>query len=256
MDLQLDGKTALVAAASSGLGYAVAHALAEEGAAVSIAARGEERLNRAVSELREVSTSGEVSGHALDVRDEEAVRSWVEEVAAERGGVDIVVTNAGGPPKGPATAHELATFREALELNLLSAVSLVSTSLPHMRRNGWGRVLFMTSLSVKQPVDGLALSNTVRPGLLGYAKSLVQELGGSAITVNTLAPGMTRTSELEKWASSLPGGVEELTEGIPLGRLGEPGELGSTAAFLASPRAGYITGAVLPVDGGAVQGLS
>jgi 3-oxoacyl-[acyl-carrier protein] reductase len=255
MDLGLNGKVALVAAGTSGLGLAVATALAEEGATVSVAGRDTARLARAVESLEKAATGGEVSGHSLDVRDEQAVADWVEQAAARHGSVDIVVTNAGGPGPGHATVHPVQAYRDALELNLLSAVSLVSAAVPHMRRNRWGRVLFITSLSAKQPIDGMALSNTVRPGLLGYAKSLVHELSPDGITVNVLAPGMTRTPELEHWAKGLDGGIPGLTAAIPVGRLAEPDELGAAAAFLAGTRSGFVTGTVLPVDGGASRGL-
>ncbi|MGW4651719.1 SDR family NAD(P)-dependent oxidoreductase [Kitasatospora sp. NPDC004289] len=255
MDLGLAGKVALVAAGTSGLGLAVATAFAREGATVSVAGRDPERLARAVAALEKESAGGSVSGFPLDVRDEEAVADWVARAAELHGGVDIVVTNAGGPGPGHATEHSVQTYRDAVELNLLSAVSLVSAAVPHMRRAGWGRVLFITSLAAKQPISGMALSNTVRPGLLGYAKSLVHELSPDGITVNVLAPGMTRTPELEHWAKGLSGGIPGLTADIPAGRLAEPEELGAAAAFLASTRAAFVTGTVLPVDGGATRSL-
>ncbi|WP_202919170.1 SDR family NAD(P)-dependent oxidoreductase [Saccharothrix deserti] len=255
MDLGLSGRVALVAAATSGLGLGIARELAAEGAIVSVAGRSPDRLAAAVEELKAVSPTGTVGGVSLDVRDEEAVRAWADDVAAEHGRLDVVVTNAGGPGSGVASSHGVADYRAALELSLLSAVSLVSAGLPHLRRNGYGRVLFVTSQSVKQPIEGLALSNTVRPGLLGYAKSLVQEVSAEGITVNVLAPGMTRTPELEAWASTLPDGLAGLASDIPVGRVGETAELGALAAFLASPRAAFITGAVIPIDGGASRGL-
>jgi 3-oxoacyl-[acyl-carrier protein] reductase len=165
------------------------------------------------------------------------------------------VTNAGGPPSGHATEFDVGQYREAVELTLLSAVSLVSAALPHLRRDSWGRILLVASLAAKQPIPGLALSNTIRPALLGYAKSLVHELSGEGITVNVLVPGMTRTPELEAWARTLPGGLAGLAADIPIGRVAEPAELGAVAAFLASPRAAAISGAVVPVDGGAASGL-
>jgi len=255
MDLKLQDRVALVAAATSGIGLGIARALAAEGAIVSVAGRSPERLARAVAELEEIAP-GRVSGVALDVRDEDAVRQWADGVAAEHGRLDIVVTNAGGPPPGQATEHSVAGYRDAVELTLLSAVSLVSAAVPHLRKGGYGRILFVTSQSVKQPIPGMALSNTVRPGLLGYAKSLVHELSTDGITVNVLAPGMTRTPELESWAETLDGGLAGLAGDIPLGRVGEVDELGSLAAFLAGAQAGFVTGAVIPVDGGAAQGLS
>jgi 3-oxoacyl-[acyl-carrier protein] reductase len=255
VDLELSGKVAVVAAATSGLGLGIARELAVEGATVSVAGRSKDRLQKALATLRSVAPDDRVGGVTLDVRDEQAVRDWVDTVAAEHGRVDVVVTNAGGPPSGDATGHGVAAYREALELSLLSAVSLVSAAVPHMRRNRYGRVLFVTSQAVKQPIEGKALSNTARPGLLGYAKSLVHELSQDGITVNVLAPGMTRTPELEEWAATLDGGITGLASDIPVGRIGEPAELGAVAAFLASGRASFVTGAVVPVDGGAARGL-
>jgi 3-oxoacyl-[acyl-carrier protein] reductase len=255
VDLELTGKVALVAAATSGLGFGVARELAREGATVSVAGRSKQRLQDAVAELRTTARHDRIDGVSLDVRDEAAVRDWVDTVAAEHGRVDVMVTNAGGPPSGDATTHDLGAYRDALELSLLSAVSLVSAAVPHMRRNQYGRVLFVTSQSVKQPIEGKALSNTVRPGLLGYAKSLVHELSKDGITVNVLAPGMTRTPELEEWAATLDGGLAGLAADIPVGRIGETEELGAVAAFLAGSRASFVTGAVIPVDGGGARSL-
>lgn len=253
MDLGLAGKQALVAGASSGLGLAIATELAAEGADVAICARDPERLERARGQVDAAGT-GRALVHALDVRDQEAVVAWVDEVAGELGGLHIVVANAGGPPAGPATAHDLDAYRNALELSMLSQVGLVQAGLPHLRAAGWGRVLFVTSQSVRQPMAGLALSNAARPGVVGYAKSLVQELAGSQITVNVLAPGSHNTQRMV----ALTGEEDALAawvQSIPLRRLGEPAELAAAAAFLASERASYITGAVLPVDGGSSGGL-
>ena len=244
MDLGLTGKVALVAGGSSGMGYAIAAALLDEGARVSIAARNKERLDAA---LRRLSERGEVTGRALDVRDEVEVGHWVESTVEQFGGAHIVVANAGGPPAGPATQFEVDDYRQALELNLLSAVSLVNQALPHLKAAGWGRILFITSSSVRQPIPNLALSNTARPAVVGYAKSLVAALGPGNITVNVLAPGLTRTDRLKQLHGD---NVDALGEGVPLGRIGEPEEFASVAVFLASERASYVTGAVIPVDGG------
>jgi 3-oxoacyl-[acyl-carrier protein] reductase len=272
MDLGLDGKVAMVAAGTSGIGLAIAAELAAQGATVTVCGRSPDRLRAALIELRTVSANaggtaggtvdgtagGTVDGACVDVTNHAAVRDWVDQTAARHGGPHIVVANAGSPPEGGAGRFSAQDYRDALELNLLSGIALVTAALPGMRRAGHGRVLFVTSLAAKQPIPGLALSNTVRPAVLGYAKALIHELaaeGEHGITVNVLAPGMTRTPALEAWAAELDGGVAGLVTGIPLARLAEPAEVGAVAAFLASARAGFVTGVVLPVDGGASRGL-
>ena len=251
MELGLSGAVAAVAGASSGLGLAVARELAAEGARVSIASRSAERIRAAE---QDVASVGEVLAVPVDVRDEQAVQGWVEQTVETFGGLDIVVANAGGPPAGTATAFDLGGYREALELNLLSSIGLVSAALPHLRQSDQGRILFITSITVKQPVPGLALSNTARAGVVGYAKSLVAELADSGITVNVLAPGLTRTARLEELAGG-NAGLDAMAADIPLGRVGEPHEFAAAATFLASRRASFITGTVLAIDGGATRGL-
>jgi 3-oxoacyl-[acyl-carrier protein] reductase len=252
MDLGLNGRVAIVAGASSGLGLAVARELAAEGAHVSLGARNPERLETAQAEV-DGAGPGRVMAIPLDVRDTEAVRDWVACTVEQLGGLEIVVANAGGPPGGTATAFTMAEYRDALELNLLSSICLVQAALPYLLDAGWGRILFVTSVTVRQPVPALALSNTARLGVVGFAKSLVADLaerGASGITVNVLAPGSTRTPRLEQI-----GDVEEMGRDIPLGRVGEPEEFAAAAAFLASARASFITGVTLPVDGGAIRGI-
>ena len=246
MDLGLSAKVALVAGGSSGLGLAIAQELAAEGARVSIGARDPERLRAA---LQTLPGQGHIA-EAVDVRDAQGVQRWVARTVDELGGAHIVVANAGGPPAGAATAFDVGDYRAAVELSLLSQIGMVQAALPHLRDAGWGRVLFITSQTVRQPIASLALSNTARLGVLGYAKSLVADLGAGNITVNVLAPGSHDTPRLR----SLHGG-EPSAEGIPLGRVGTPQEFAAAAAFLASERASYITGAVLPVDGGSIGAL-
>lgn len=257
MDLGLKGQVAMIAAGTSGIGLAVARSLAAAGAVTSVCGRSHDRLQDAVRHLGELGP-GPAHGAALDVTDHIAVRDWVAEVTDRFGGPHIVVANAGSPPEGGAEKFGVPDYRAALELNLLSGIALSRAALPHMREAGFGRILFVTSLSTKQPIPGLALSNTVRPAVVGYAKSLVHELadaGESAITVNVLAPGMTRTPTLQAWAEQLDGGMEGLAADIPIGRVAEPEEVGAAAAFLASRVAGSLTGAVIPIDGGATKGL-
>jgi 3-oxoacyl-[acyl-carrier protein] reductase len=256
MDLGLHDKVAMVAASSSGLGLAIARELAREGAHVALCARDPDRLAEAAAAV-DGAGAGRVLATPVDVRQENRVRGWVDEVTRELGPVGIVVANAGGPPAGTASEHGVAAYRDAVELNLLSAIALTQAALPGMRERGWGRILFVTSQSVKQPIPHLALSNTARAGVLGYAKSLVHELGDAGITVNVLAPGSHRTPRLEELAGEdVEAGLAAMATDIPLGRVGRPEEFAAAAAFLASERASYVTGVVLPVDGGSIRSLS
>lgn len=254
MDLQLHGRTAVVAGGSSGLGLAVARELAAEGADVALFSRSEDKVREAHAVV-DAAGPGRVVSTALDVRDTAAVDAFVTRVAEELDGIEIVLANAGGPPLGRATAFTVDDYRSGLELNLLGSIGLVSAALPHLQRRGWGRILFVTSISAKQPVADLALSNTARAGVLGYAKSLVHDLGAGDITVNVLCPGFTRTQRLVDSFGD-EDSLRALADGsIPLGRVGEPEEFAAVAAFLASGRASFVTGTVLQVDGGTVSSL-
>jgi 3-oxoacyl-[acyl-carrier protein] reductase len=195
----------------------------------------------------------------VDVRDDAQVRGWVERVVAETGRLDIVVTNSGGPPIGYPTAFDLAAYREAADTVLFPAVSLALAALPHLRARGWGRLLFIASETVLRPIGDLTLSGVTRAGILRFAQGLVAELGASGITVNVLAPAYLRTGPVERAAADLAARrgsdveteVRTMAHHIPLGRVGDPAELAAAAAFLASERAGFITGTVQLVDGGA-----
>ena len=251
MDLGLSGKVALVAAATSGLGLAIARELAAEGADVAICGRDPGRLAAARTEVDKAGP-GRVLAAQVDVRDHAGAAAWVERTAAELGGPHIVVTNAGGPPRGPVLGFDIAAYRDAVELCVLSHIALVHAALPHVRRAGWGRILLVASETARQPTPRYGLSSTVRPALLGFAKTLVRELGPGEITVNVLAPGYHRTPALEGLAEA---DLEAIAETIPIGRLGRPEDFGAAAAFLAGDKARFITGTTLVVDGGLGQGI-
>jgi 3-oxoacyl-[acyl-carrier protein] reductase len=246
MDLGLKGRTAIVCGASSGLGLATAEALAGEGANVTMFARRREVLEREAERIGALAVRGDVT----TPRDLSAL---VDRTVEAFGGVDIVVWNGGGPPPGPATAVTPESIEEAVELLLVPPVRLVALCMPHLVRSAGGRILVFTSLAAKEPTDHLALSNSVRPGVTGWAKSLAKELGPQGITVNCVAPGRIDTARL---AHLYPDGPSEadLAE-IPLGRWGTPREFGEVACFLASDRAAYVTGTTVVIDGGLARGL-
>ncbi|MGI9016525.1 MAG: SDR family oxidoreductase [Euzebya sp.] len=256
MDLGLQGRVVAVAGGTSGLGRATAAALQAEGATVAVCGRDQDRVTQASQDGLDAS--------AVDVTDHDAARAWIDRVADRHGGLHVLLANAGGPPQGMATAFDVQAYADALNLSLLSQINLVQAALPHLQQAGWGRILFVTSKSVKQPIPGLALSNTARVGVLGYAKSLVADLAAQdraadrtgQITVNVLAPGSTRTGRLESLAGpDVEAGLAGMAAQIPLGRVGRPEEFAAAAAFLASDAASFITGVVLPIDGGEIQGL-
>lgn len=261
MDLGLQGRTALIAGGSAGLGLASARELVMAGANVTIASRSRERLDQAARDLEVLAQSGpeeapspKVVTVCLDVADFPAVRRWVDQTHASFGSVDIVIANAGGPPTGVATDFGLDDYRATIETNLLASLNLADAAVGRMKEAGWGRIIFIASICAKQPLPNLALSNTSRAGLLGYAKSLAGQVASSGITVNVLAPGFTRTARLIEAIGEE--NIPALADGqIPVGRVGEPEEFGAAAAFLASARASYITGTVLQVDGGAVSSI-
>jgi 3-oxoacyl-[acyl-carrier protein] reductase len=252
MDLGLEGTAAIVGGASAGMGFAVAQALAAEGCSVTMCARGEERLAESAARIPGALA---VAG---DVRDPAVLERLVDETVAARGRLDIVVNNTGGPPPGTFDSTPDEAWADAFELSLRSVLRLTRLALPHLRASGRGRVVNITSWSVREPIPNLILSNTVRPGVIGWAKSLAHEVGRDGITVNTVAPGKVATGRMrELWeARPDPAAAEaEDIASIPVGRMGQPEEIAAAVAFLCSERAGYISGVVLPVDGGALRGV-
>ncbi len=262
MDLGLKGKTSIVAAASTGLGRAVAAEMAREGADVAICARTAPRLEQTAKDIGAAS-GREIFWQALDVTDPTAVKSFVEAVEDRFGHVDICVTNAGGPPSKQFLDISLEEWRAAVQLTLLSAVYFAREVLPRMQARRWGRLITITSVSVKQPIDGLILSNSLRAAVTGMARTLANEFGQYGITVNNVCPGYTLTDRLEELAEkrgraeeiSLEEVYKRMSAEVPLRRLGQPEEFAAMVAFLASERASYINGTTIAVDGGLVKSL-
>lgn len=255
MDLGLKGRVAMVAASSSGLGLGVAKALAAEGAHVSICGRDREKLARAHVEVNAMGP-GEVLSSPLDLRCEHMTAAWVQQTAAEFGGLDVVVTNSGGVPFGPVDSFGVSDYRDAIEGNLLPHVSLILQALPHLKRSSLGRVLMIASEAIRQPHPESGLSSVARLGLLGFMQGLVDSLGPSGVTVNVLAPGFHRTPILDKqFGAEVDSALAKVAERIPLGRVGDVAEFGALASFIASRHAGYMTGTVVVADGGNSRGL-
>jgi 3-oxoacyl-[acyl-carrier protein] reductase len=262
MDLGIRGRVAIVAAASSGLGKAAAMELAAEGARVAINARNEQQLQNAASEIQS-ATGADVLAIAGDVTREELVRQLVSETRSKLGSVDILIANAGGPPAGFFDDFSAQHYREAVELNLISTINLCREAVPHMRERGWGRIVAITSIAAKQPVENLILSNTARAGVLGFMKSLSQQIAADGITVNTVCPGYHLTERLKSLSALIAKNEGVSIEDVyarwaastPMKRIGDPKEFAAVVAFLCSERASYLTGTVTQVDGGAYRAL-
>jgi len=262
MDLGLKGRGVIVASSSERIGRATAEAFAREGAQVAMCARTETTLRQAADFIRS-QTGTEVFAEPVDVTDGGAVLNFVEHVAKRFGRIDVCVTNAGGPPAKNFLSISSDEWRKAIDMNLMSVVHLAKAVLPHMQRHRWGRIITITSVTVKQPVAELILSNSVRAAVVGLVKSLSNEFGKEGILVNNVAPGYTATERLKELA-----GVRALAAGVapeqiyqswaaatPVKRLGQPGEIADVILWLASERASYVTGQTVLADGGIYGGL-
>jgi 3-oxoacyl-[acyl-carrier protein] reductase len=247
MDLGLSGKRAAVAGGSSGLGLASARALAQEGVRVAICGRDRGRVEAAAEKIG----SGSIALVA-DVSQLEQARGFVADAREQLGGLDILVSNAGGPPPGTFESTPVEAYPDAIALNLMSVVAMCKEAVPAMREQGWGRVVAITSLAVRAPLATLILSNTARAGATGFLKTLAREVAGEGVTVNSLQPGLHATRRLEDLFGK---NLDALAKEIPAGALGRPEDFAAAVAFLCSQNARFITGAAIPVDGGSYEGL-
>ena len=262
MDLGLRGRVALVCGASSGLGKAVAMGLAKEGARLAICSRTEEKLAKAAEEIRR-ETGADVLAVPADVSVPDEVKELVRKTVAHYNRLDILVTNAGGPPFGHFADLPEDVWEKALRLNLLSTLNLCREAVPHMKAAQWGRIINITSFVAKQPTDGLILSNMTRPAVLGLAKSLANELAIHNILVNSVCPGAFETERhldlsrkrAEQEGMPLEEYIKSRAKDIPLKRNGRPEEFANLVVFLASERASYITGTAIQIDGGVIRSL-
>lgn len=263
MDLGLSGRVALVTAASRGLGLASAKALAADGASLFICARGPLRLDEAAREIRSATSGARVETMTLDVSAPDAAALLVGQARDKFGRLDVLVNNAGGPPPGSFASVGDADWEKAFQITLMSVVRLVREALPLLQASGQGRIVNLVSTSVKQPIDGLILSNALRAAVIGMAKTLSNEIGGSGVTINNVLPGIILTdrqrelrgADAARRGISFEQAIEEAGRGVPLGRIGQPEEVGALVAFLASKQASYITGTSIQVDGGMIAGI-
>lgn len=250
MDLGITGRRAAVAAASSGLGFACARALAAEGVRLALCGRRPDRVEAAAASLR--AAGAEAVGLVADVSDAEGGAAFVDRATEALGGLDILVTNAGGPPPGTFASTDVAAYPTALELNLLSTVAMCKAAVPAMAERGWGRVVAITSMTVRQPSPALILSNTARAGATAFLKTLATEVASQGVTVNSVQPGLHATDRLRELYG---GDLSAAAATVPVRRVGDPDDFGAAVAFLCSEWARFITGAALSIDGGAYAGL-
>lgn len=261
MDLQLRDKVALVAAASRGLGKATARQFAQEGANVSICARSD-RIKKTAGDIA-AETGGDVLAVQADVTQFDDMERVIRTTVERFGGIDILVTNSGGPPPTTFDATDLSAWKAAIDLLLLSTVQTIKLALPHLRQSAAPAILTITSAATKQPIKNLILSNSIRSAVVGLTKTLSQELGGDGIRVNSILPGWTSTERVEellqataaKSGETIEAELAAATSAIPLGRMGTPEEFANVAVFLCSPAAAYVNGVMLQVDGGRYQGM-
>jgi len=261
MDLQLIGKRALVTGSSRGLGYATALALAKEGCRLAINSRDEIRVSAAAAKIS-AETGGEALGLTGDVTDPAVPEQLVNEAVLILGGLDILITNAGGPPPGAFESFDEAAWQKAIDLSFMSHVRLIKAALPHLRQSKAASVLTVTSYSVKQPIPNMILSNSIRAATIGLTKSLALELGHDGIRFNSILPGWTETERVTELMSfrakqngtTVEDEIDKQSMDSPLGRMGRPGEFANAAVFLVSPAASFITGVMLTVDGGMNKG--
>jgi 3-oxoacyl-[acyl-carrier protein] reductase len=255
MDLGLKERVAIVTGASQGLGLAVARGLAAEGVTLIMNARSDPGLDAAAAGIR-ADFGVAVRTVPGDVRDDALPGRLVEEATEAYGRLDVLVTNSGGPPKGRHDEIDAGDISAGLELTIGAAMRLILAALPPMKEAGWGRIVAITSMSARQPIPGLTLSNVTRPGLIGFIKTLSAEVAQDGVLCNAIAPGWTATPPVKRWLEGASGEVEAgLLSEIPLGRLADPAEIADAVVYLASERASYLTGQVVTVDGGYVRGL-
>jgi 3-oxoacyl-[acyl-carrier protein] reductase len=262
MDLGIKDKVAIVGASSKGLGKAVALGLAREGVKLTLCARGKGDLDKTADEIAS-ETGADVLAIECDVSKTADIKKVVDETIKKYKRIDILVNNAGGPPTGTFLDFSLDDWQKAIELNLFSTITFSRAALPLMKEQRWGRIINITSVAVKQPIDGLILSNTARAGVIGLAKTLSNEFGPYNITVNNVCPGRILTDRITHLAgekakregTSVEDALTAMETDVPLRRIGRPEELASLVVFLASEKAGYITGTTIQVDGGLTKGL-
>jgi len=262
MDLGIKDRVAIVAASSKGLGRATALGLAAEGVKLTICSRDKDSLLKAAEEIRS-QTKVDVLAVACDVSKTDEIKNVVKETINKYSKVDILINNAGGPPVGAFLDFSLQDWQKAIELNLFSAITFSNEVIPYMKENRWGRIVNITSMSVKQPIDGLILSNTVRAAIAGLAKTISNEFAPYNILVNNVCPGRIYTDRIKQLAeerakrdkTSFDEAISAMENDIPVGRIGRPEELANLIVFLASERASYITGTTIQVDGGLIKGL-